>query len=126
MTKPDNNGSRMMLTELIFSIFFFMVIVAVCIQLFAGAFITQKKSKELAIAVNTVACEADRFIATGDIPAEEFYDIDGAITDENSAVYSLASEKTSSESRTEKIIITYTKLEDEEIVYSLEVERGAL
>jgi len=123
MKRVDNNGSRMMLTELIFSIFFFMVIVAVCIQLFAGAFITEKKSKDLAVAVNICASEADRYIATGEINDVLYYDASGAVSDETNGKYKLAEseEKKGQLSKTE---ITFTKLEDETEVYSLEVKRG--
>lgn len=123
MRRVDNNGSRMMLTELIFSIFFFMVIVAVCIQLFASAFITQKKSKDLATAVNICASEADKFIATGLIEDNAFYDIEGAVVEEADALYRLTSEITN-EGSLEKLVLTFTKLEDESEIYSLKVERG--
>lgn len=123
MKKVDNNGSRMMLTELIFSIFFFMVIVAVCIQLFASAFITQKKSRDLATAVNICASEADRYIATGNANDVAFYDIDGTLVDENTGIYELTTE-VSKEANIEKALIKFTKLEDETEVYSLEVERS--
>lgn len=123
MKKVDNNGSRMMLTELIFSIFFFMVIVAVCIQLFASAFITQKKSRDLATAVNICASEADKYIATGNAKDIAFYDIDGALVDENAGIYELTTD-VSKEGNIEKALIKFTKLEDETEVYSLEVERS--
>lgn len=123
MKKVDNNGSRMMLTELIFSIFFFMVIVAICIQLFASAFITQKKSRDLATAVNICANEADKYIATGDLDDGSYYDIDGAVSDEANGVYKLTAEA-SDESGVEKAVITFTKLEDNSEVYSLVVERS--
>lgn len=123
MKKVDNNGSRMMLTELIFSIFFFMVIVAVCIQLFASAFITQKKSQDLVIAVNICASEADKYVATGDIDDGSFYDIDGVVSDEANGIYKLTAEK-SDENGVEKAVITFTKLEDNTDIYSLLVERS--
>lgn len=123
MKKVDNNGSRMMLTELIFSIFFFMVIVAVCIQLFASAFITQKKSQDLATAVNICASEADKYVATGDIDDGSFYDIDGVVSDEANGMYKLTAEK-SDENGVEKAVITFTKLEDNTDIYSLLVERS--
>ena len=123
MKRVDNNGSRMMLTELIFSIFFFMVIVAVCIQLFASAFITQKKSRDLATAVNICASEADKYIVTGEISDNVFYDKEGAVAEEQSAAYRLSSSE-SNEGKTDMILLTFTKLEDETEVYSLEVKRG--
>lgn len=123
MRRPDNNGSRMMLTELIFSIFFFMVIVAVCIQLFAGAFIAQKESRQLAIAVNICASEADRYIATGNKPEDKYFDSQGEEASFDDASYVLSSDVTK-ESAVEKMVVTFTNLEDESDIYSLEVERG--
>ena len=123
MKKVENNGSRMMLTELIFSIFFFMVIVAVCIQLFASAFITEKKSKDLATAVNICANVADKYAVTGDIEDVVFYDIEGSVVEESAGIYKLSAEE-SKDGAVDKAKIVFTKLEDETEVYSLEVERS--
>lgn len=52
MDERKKNGSKLFLTELTIAIFFFAVVVAICIQLFANSYTTGRKSKELTEAVN--------------------------------------------------------------------------
>jgi hypothetical protein len=54
-----NNGSMLFLTELMFSIFFFAVIAAVCIRIFSGARVLTRESRELTGSVNATANVAE-------------------------------------------------------------------
>jgi hypothetical protein len=56
-----DNGSKLFLTELMISIFFFAIIAAVCTQIFSDARIMSRKSKELAGGVNAAANVAESF-----------------------------------------------------------------
>ena len=59
MRIQENRGSKLFLMELIISIFFFSVIVAICVQLFAGAHMMSVRSKELVQSVNLASNVAE-------------------------------------------------------------------
>lgn len=62
MNEQKNNGSKLFLTELMISIFFFTVVVAICIQLFSEAHTRSARSKELTEALNICSNAADYYI----------------------------------------------------------------
>lgn len=61
MRERSRNGSKLFLTELMIAIFFFSVITAVCIQLFADAHVMSKRSRELTQAVNIASNVAEYY-----------------------------------------------------------------
>ena len=64
--KNRNNGSRIFLTELMFSILFFIIVVAVCIQCFAKGYLLGKNSDVKTHAINAATNAAEEFIASDD------------------------------------------------------------
>ena len=67
MLEKKSNGSRLFLTELLFSILFFIIIVAVCTQLLAKAHVLSLQSSELTGAVNACENVAERFLSGADV-----------------------------------------------------------
>lgn len=61
MREQNRNGSKLFLTELMIAIFFFSIITAVCVQLFADAHMMSKRSQELTQAVNVAANAAEYY-----------------------------------------------------------------
>lgn len=61
MRERGSNGSKLFLTELMIAIFFFAVMVAVCIQLFAEAHTLSIRSKELVQSVNAASNVAEYY-----------------------------------------------------------------
>lgn len=56
-----NNNSKLFLTELMISIFFFAVIAAICTQIFSEAHMMSKQARELTGGVNAAANVAECF-----------------------------------------------------------------
>lgn len=61
MRERSHGGSKLFLTELIIAIFFFAVITAVCVQLFADAHVMSKRSGEITQSVNAAANAAEYY-----------------------------------------------------------------
>lgn len=61
MRKRESNGSKLFLLELMIAIFFFMVMAAICVQLFAEAHAMSVRSKELVQSVNAAANVAEYY-----------------------------------------------------------------
>lgn len=61
MRQRESNGAKLFLTELMFSIFFFAVIAAICVQLFSGAHTRSVHSKELVQSVNLASNVAEYY-----------------------------------------------------------------
>lgn len=59
MRERSHNGSKLFLTELMIAIFFFAVVTAVCVQLFAEAHIMSVRSEALTQSVNAAANVAE-------------------------------------------------------------------
>ena len=68
-----NNGSRIFMTELMFSIFFFIIISAICVQCFAGSYAKSKSAKEITEAVNLASNEAEEYLATDNYKGNTYY-----------------------------------------------------
>ena len=62
MREHNRNGSKLFLTELMIAIFFFSIITAVCVQLFADAHVMSKKSEELTQSVNIASNVAEYYM----------------------------------------------------------------
>ena len=50
--KNRNNGSRIFMTELMFSILFFIIVSAICVQCFAVSFAKSRQANEMTKAIN--------------------------------------------------------------------------
>lgn len=61
MSERKRNGSNLFLIELMLSIFFFIVTVAICVQLFSYAYDTSKASEKLVESVNICTNIAEYF-----------------------------------------------------------------
>lgn len=121
MKKIRSNGSRMFLTELMFSIFFFLVVIAICTQLFAESYIMSSKAGELAHATNVASNIAEEFLGTDledftryydenwqEVSSDGVYKATGIIT-EREMILSMS--------------ISVSSMDDEEI-YALTVEKA--
>lgn len=62
MKRQSNRSSQLFLTELMIAIFFFAVILAICIQAFSEAHRRSMESKELTQSVNAVSNTAEYFM----------------------------------------------------------------
>ena len=123
--KIRNNGSRIFLTELIFAIFFFIVIAAVCVQCFATSYSMSKAASEKTQAVNAATNAAELFV--GYLGAEDFtkyYDSNWCELHEESdeACYRVTGIITDDE-LVSAMNITVSKMADDSIIYSLNVEK---
>ncbi len=125
--KSRNNGSRIFLTELMFSILFFIVIVAVCVQCFASSVVMTREAKELSEATAIASNAAEVFLATDD--DQEFtayYDSEWNECDaEDATVTYRATGIISEENGIKTINITVSSLSDDDTIYRISVEKPA-
>lgn len=128
--KIRNNGSRIFLTELMFSILFFIIIASICVQCFAQGYVMSKQADQLTQAVNLASNTCEMFLATDDFPDETkvYYDEDWAqVNDSDNASYmvdSVVTEKVGSTSYLQELSVYVISVEDDEEIYSLSVEKG--
>ena len=122
-----NNGSRIFMTELMFSILFFIIVSAVCVQCFAGSFRKSREAKEITQAVNLATNEAELFLSEDHyLDSTDYYDKDWQLTEDDSKgqfkVTSLVVEPEES-GKCQSLHVVVSTMEDEEI-YSLVVEKA--
>ncbi len=124
--KNRNNGSRIFMTELMFSIFFFIIVSAICVQCFAGSFAKSKEAKEITQAVNLASNAAEAYLTNDNYEGfTDYYDSNwNPSSDENGAykVTSLVIEPDGNK-QCQTMHVVISTIEDEEI-YSLEVEKA--
>lgn len=123
--KNRNNGSRIFMTELMFSIMFFIIVSAICVQCFATAYAKSKDAKELTQAVNIATNAAEEYLGTdGFSNFTDYYDDDWNKV-ENKGSYKATGVITESEKAgdCQKMHVVVATIEDEEI-YSLTVEKA--
>lgn len=123
--KSRNNGSRIFLTELMFSILFFIVIVAVCLQCFASSVVMSRESKELSKATSIAANAAEVFLAKNDDKEfTSYYDTNWAECqgEDAGACYRATGIITEGDSL-KTINITVSRLKDDGTIYRLSVEK---
>ncbi len=120
-----NNGARIFLTELMFSILFFIIIAAVCVQCFATSVTMSRQAKETSEAVNVASNQAELFL--GGVTESDFsiyYDSDWKeVIDQSQAVY-MATGLISESGDLEVMDITVTATESDLSLYTLEVEKA--
>ncbi len=123
--KIRNNGSRIFLTELLFSIFFFIIISAVCVQCLATSFAKSKEAEVITGAVNVASNLAERYLADDNIEKQtEYYDEDWNPVEndwefESTAIIS----EDENEENCEMMHIIVSNKRDE-IIYSLNVKKA--
>ena len=121
-----NNGSRIFMTELMFSIFFFIVISAICVQCFAGSYAKSKSAKEITAAVNLASNEAEEYLATDNYKGDTYYYDDAwkSVSDDK-ATYKVTSLVIEPEKKgqCQAMHVVVSTISDEEI-YSLKVEKA--
>lgn len=116
MYEKKNNGSRLFLTELMFSILFFILIVTVCSQLIVKAHVVSLQSSELTGAVNACENVAEKFLAGADV--SEPILLDEAFHEDGEAAYEIDCEFTKN-GRYEQVHIIMTKLDKNYVLYDL-------
>ena len=62
--KNRNNGSRIFMTELMFSILFFIIVSAICVQCFAGSFAKSRQANEMTKAINLASNAAEEYLVS--------------------------------------------------------------
>ena len=73
--KTRNNGSRIFLTELMFSIMFFIIVAAICVQCFALSVSQSRDAKELTKAINVATNAAEEYLTSkSGMDFTEYYD----------------------------------------------------
>ena len=124
--KNRNNGSRIFLTELMFSILFFIIVVAVCIQCFAKGYILGKSSDVKTHAINVATNAAEEFIASDDNESFTLYydkqwkeseDLKG---DSEYVVTGMSTE----DGNMVLMNITVSEVDSENTIYSLEIDKA--
>ena len=123
--KQRNNGSRIFMTELMFSILFFILVSAVCVQCFATAYARSKDAKELTQAVNIATNAAEEYTVSSYFEGfTDYYDEDWEQVPEN-GVYKATAVVTEPEKKgdCQSMRVVVSTMEDEEI-YSLVVEKA--
>lgn len=125
--KNRNNGSRIFLTELMFSIFFFIIVAAICVQAFAGSFAKSKEAGTLTQAVNVATNAAEEYLTNDDFSCfTQYYDDNWQkIDDGSNATYKATGIVTDPEKKgkCQSIHLVVSTIEDEEI-YSIVVEKA--
>ena len=123
--RTRNNGSRIFMTELMFAIFFFIIVSAVCVQCFAAAFAKSKEAKEMTGAVNVAANAAEEYLSNPHFDGfTEYFDEKWQQVDEN-GTYKATAIITEAENRQscQSLRIVVATADDKEI-YSLVVEKA--
>ncbi len=123
--KNRNNGSRIFLTELMFSILFFIVVSAICLQCFAGSFAKSKEAEEMTQAVNLATNEAEEYLSQDDYTGSTVYYDKDFNPVKDSGEYKVTSIIVAPEEagKCQSLHVVVSTMEDEEI-YSLMVEKA--
>ena len=121
--KTRNNGSRIFLTELMFAILYFIIIAAICVECFAKSYNMSSQAKEKTNAVSLASNAAELFLGLDDYENfTTYYDEDWNETteDEKYKVTGIVTD----EGQMKNMSITVTKLSDDSVIYSLNVEKA--
>ena len=124
--KNRNNGSRIFMTELMFSISFFIIISAVCIQCFAGSFKKSKDATEMTEAVNLATNAAEEYLSNDDFEGfTAYYDDNWQQLSGDEGQYKVTAIITEPEEagKCQSMHVIVCTMEDEEL-YSIVVEKA--
>ncbi len=123
-----NNGSRIFMTELMFSILFFILVSTICVQCFATAFSQSRDAKELTGAINVATNAAEVYLTTDEkTDFTQYYDGDWQLLDDGTkdskykATGIIVEPETKGECQSMHVVVS--TMNDEEI-YSLVVEKA--
>ncbi|MBE5910839.1 hypothetical protein [Pseudobutyrivibrio sp.] len=124
--KSRNNGSRIFLTELMFSILFFIIVSAICVQAFAGSFAKSREAKELTQAVNLATNAAEEYLTRDDfVSYTDYYDKNWQLLDGEEGEYKVTTlviePETNQDCQSMHVVVS--NMDDEEI-YSLVVKKA--
>lgn len=126
--RNNRTGSRIFMTELMFSILYFIIIAAVCVQCFAGSYAMSRDAKEITNAVNIAGNAAEEFLVDDSFDNfTEYYDSDWKKTDDANSVYKttgIVSSDYGNYSLMVSLSVTVTKMVDDSEVYSLNVKKA--
>lgn len=120
-----NNGSRIFMTELMFSILFFIIVSAICVQCFATAYGTSRDAKEITGAVNVATNAAEKYLTNSGFEGfTEYYDGNWQRVEDKGAYKATAivTEAESTKSCQSLHIVVATA--DDKEIYSLVVEKA--
>ena len=126
--KNRNNGSRIFLTELMFSIMFFIIVAAICVQCFALSVSQSRDAKELTKAINVATNAAEDYLASkGGTGFTEYYDgkwnqVSETASDDGYKATGIITAADGNK-KCESMHIVISNMNDEEI-YSLVVEKA--
>lgn len=136
MRERKRNGSKLFLTELMIAIFFFAVVIAICIQLFSNSYTMSRDSRRLTEAVNISSnlaeyyygWDGERDSLTAAFPMGHYED-ESFIIEYDDDFHEVASGGRyyarvdfSREGRLETAYISVNK-SDAELIYGIKVER---
>jgi hypothetical protein len=114
------------MTELMFSILFFIVVSAICVQCFAGSYVKSREAEEMTEAINLASNAAEDYLVSDDYTGfTDYYDSDWNISDGENGVYKVTSLVIEPEAnhQCQSMHVVISTMDDEEI-YSLEVEKA--
>lgn len=122
-------GSRVFMMELMFSILYFIIIAAVCVQCFATSFAMSKESKELTRAVNLAGNAAECFYGDRNFGNfTEYYNEEwDAVDSADEAFYRITgieNTSTGNYSILRNMSITVTRTKDDSEVYAVTLTKG--
>lgn len=123
-----NNGSRIFMTELMFSILYFIIIAAICVQCFASGYKMSSEASELTQAVNLASNACELFYADDTFKSfTDYYDSSWEECQINEASYKvtgIVSEQISNCSFERYMSVTVSTSDDAKKIYALSVEKG--
>ncbi len=122
--KNRNNGSRIFMTELMFSILFFIIVSAICIQCFAGSFSTSRDATELTQAVNLATNAAEEYLSDDSFEGfTAYYNKDWELTGESKYKVEATIAEPKQQGDCQTMNVTVTTVDNKEL-YSLEVKKA--
>lgn len=126
--KSRNNGSRIFLTELMFSIMFFIIVSAICVQCFALSVSQSRDAKELTEAINIATNAVEEYLSSSNEKGfTEYYDskwnqIESGDSEDGYKATGIITEP-DGDTKCQSIHVVVSNMKDEEI-YSLVVEKA--
>ncbi|MCR4567627.1 MAG: hypothetical protein K5769_06225 [Pseudobutyrivibrio sp.] len=122
--KNRNNGSRIFMTELMFSILFFIIVSAICIQCFAGSFSTSRDATELTQAVNLATNAAEEYLSDDSFEGfTAYYNKDWELTGKSKYKVEATIAEPKQQGDCQTMNVTVTTVDNKEL-YSLEVKKA--
>ncbi|MCF0185198.1 MAG: hypothetical protein HUJ98_01760 [Bacteroidaceae bacterium] len=118
-----SNAARLFLTELMFSIFFFTIVAAICVQLFAYSFDMSKKAKLNTQVVNAASNAAENFLGSDKVSDFTIYYDKEWQECSDYGTYKLTG-LVSEEGNLRTMSITVSEMKTESVIYALSVNKA--